>query len=91
MNKEISLAKNIKDFSRLKRLRNRDMTKLAGISEQTLFNWPTGLKPRNIDDVRKLSEVLGVSLYFLLYGENESSQNDLLNFLFFSFVTKSTE
>ena len=45
--------------------------KLASIPKQTLHNWTLGQSPRKIEDVKKVADVLGVSLDYLCFGDVE--------------------
>lgn len=60
------LPKLLKD----KGLTAKEVSKLTGISTSTLSTWTLPkAKPRNIEDVALVAEVLGTSLNFLLFGE----------------------
>ncbi len=50
----------------------REAGKIAGVGVSTISSWRSGAAPEDYIAVRKLSKGLGVSLSFLLTGEDES-------------------
>lgn len=49
----------------------RDAAGAAGVSHSTLENWRSGSSPKDYHAVRKLAAHLGVSLSYLLTGEDD--------------------
>jgi transcriptional regulator with XRE-family HTH domain len=49
----------------------RQASDLAGVATSTIDNWRGGALPEDYSAVKKLARGLGVSLSFLLTGENE--------------------
>lgn len=47
------------------------VARLAKIPKQTLHNWSVGQSPRKIADVKKVADVLGVSVDYLCFGDAE--------------------
>jgi transcriptional regulator with XRE-family HTH domain len=43
----------------------------SGVPAQTIHNWSLAKGAINPDQVKKISQVLGVSLHYLLYGEGD--------------------
>lgn len=58
------------------------LSKNAKVPLQTLNNWLSGLKPRDLDQVKSVADYLGVSLDYLVYGKKEKNIdiNDLVAF-----------
>jgi transcriptional regulator with XRE-family HTH domain len=44
------------------------LSRKAAVPKNTLFNWLSGLKPKDVVQVKRVAEVLGVSLDYLLFG-----------------------
>ena len=56
------------------------LSKVTKVSNQTIFNWQAGSKPRDLDQVKKIADHFKVSLDYLVYGiEPEVRQNSPLN------------
>ena len=54
-------------------LEKHDMTvvqlsRKASVPKNTLFNWLSGMKPKNIEQTKRCADVFGVSLDYLLFG-----------------------
>ena len=47
------------------------LAKESGVKQPTLHGWSTGRAVHNIDDLRKVCDVLEVSLYCILFGEHD--------------------
>lgn len=56
----------------------RAAAKVAGVAVSTLDNWRNGSPPRNFKSAQKLSRHLGVSLSFLLTGEDDVRPDGVL-------------
>ncbi|MBS1983797.1 MAG: helix-turn-helix transcriptional regulator [Bdellovibrionales bacterium] len=55
-------------------LKERDLTaaqlaRASGVSPKTISDWLAGTPPRNIDQVRKVARVFGVTVDRLCFGE----------------------
>lgn len=57
-----------------------DLSKATRVPVQTLHNWLTGQKPRDIDQVKRVADHFGVSLNYLCFGEIEKANKDLSEF-----------
>jgi transcriptional regulator with XRE-family HTH domain len=51
------------------RLTQSRLCKELGLSESVLSGWLKGVKPKNIDDVKKVADFFGTSLDSLVYGD----------------------
>lgn len=61
------------------------LARLTGLPQPTLHGWTSGRSVGNIDDLKKVCDVLQVSLHRLLYGEgdpHEIGQEEILKELF---------
>lgn len=47
------------------------LAKLSGTKQSTLHGWSTGRAAHNLDDLKKVCEVLKVSVHFILYGTQD--------------------
>ena len=56
------------------------LSKATRVPLQTLHNWLAGQKPRDIDQVKRVSDYLGVSLNYLCFGEIEKTNRDFSEF-----------
>lgn len=59
-------------------LQKHDMTvvqlaRKTAIPKNTLFNWLAGMKPKDVEQAKRVAEVFGVTLDYLLFGENTPS------------------
>jgi transcriptional regulator with XRE-family HTH domain len=55
-------------------LEKHDMTvvqlaRKTSVPKNTLFNWLSGMKPKDVEQAKRVAEVFNVSLDFLLFGE----------------------
>lgn len=67
----MEFAKTLKTILRQKAKTTGDLAKEINVSPKTINDWLTGRTPRDLDAVRKCAEYLGVSVHFLLYGEDD--------------------
>lgn len=47
------------------------LAKESGVKQPTLHGWSTGRSVHNLDDLKKVCDVLEVSFYCILFGEKE--------------------
>lgn len=67
----MEFAKTLKTILRQKAKTTGDLAREINVSPKTIQDWLTGRTPRDLDAVRRCAEYLGVSVHFLLYGEND--------------------
>lgn len=67
----MKLGTNIKELCKKKKMTLKDLSRLAGIPNQTLHNWVTGRSMVNPEQLKKVANALEVSLHFLVFGEND--------------------
>jgi transcriptional regulator with XRE-family HTH domain len=52
------------------------LAKESGVPQPTLHGWTTGRSVQNIDDLKKVCDVLEVSLHYILYEEHDPWEKD---------------
>ena len=63
------LAERLKELRNVKGLRQSDLAELLNVPRSTLATWETGKFNPDLKTIEKLSEILGVSIDYLL-GKN---------------------
>jgi transcriptional regulator with XRE-family HTH domain len=71
-------AKILRSLMTEKSLTVRAAASIAGVSPSTIDDWRAGAMPADYLAVRKLANGLGVSLSFILTGEDEVRQPNIL-------------
>jgi transcriptional regulator with XRE-family HTH domain len=69
------LGKMLLKLCKQKGLTLAALAKLSGVKQPTLHGWSTGRAVHNMDDLRKVCDVLQVGLYNILFGENDPWQD----------------
>ena len=64
------LADQLKFLIRKKGLTVIGLSKGTGVPAKTLYSWLQKQSPRNLDQLRAISDFFDVSLEYLLFGEN---------------------
>jgi transcriptional regulator with XRE-family HTH domain len=47
------------------------LAKESGVKQPTLHGWTTGRSVQNLDDLKKVCDILEISLHCILYGEKD--------------------
>lgn len=55
-----------------------ELARKSGVSKQVLSAWLAGAKPKNIDQLKKVSEALRVSIDHLAFGNGNSDSTNAL-------------
>ena len=63
------LSKTLAKICKLKKISISQLSKLSGVPQPTLHGWGSGRSVGTIDDLKKVCDVLQVSLHQLLYDE----------------------
>lgn len=71
----MKLATNLINSCKQQRITLSEVARRSGVPKQTIHNWTLGRKSINPDQIRAVAQVLEVSVYFLLYGENDPFEN----------------
>jgi transcriptional regulator with XRE-family HTH domain len=72
----MELAQNLPKYCKKKGLTLAALARLSGVKQPTLCGWTTGRKVHNLDDLRKVCEVLEVSLYRVLFDVADPFEKD---------------
>lgn len=64
----MELSKNILKLCKQKRLSLTALAKKSGVKQPTLHGWTTGRSVQNLEDLRRVCEVLEVGLHTLIFG-----------------------
>lgn len=72
-NKAYSLPKNLKALLKTHDMTIAQLSRRSKVNAKTLYQWTYGQKPRDIDQVKRVVEVLGVTIDELAYGANVKS------------------
>lgn len=79
------LSKTLAKICKTKKISISQLSKLSGVPQPTLHGWGSGRSVGNIDDLKKVCDVLQVSLHQLLYDEpdpHEIGHEEILKELF---------
>lgn len=66
-----------KVFSKItqeRRLTLREISKATGVPATTLAEWQANRTPKNPNQVQSLAKYLGVSIHYLLFGEEDGQE-----------------
>ncbi len=64
----MELAKNLTRLCQERGIAIASLARLSGVKQPTLFGWTTGRAVHNLDDLRKVCDVLKISLHEILFG-----------------------
>lgn len=64
----MELAKNLTRLCQERGIAIASLARLSGVKQPTLFGWATGRAAHNLDDLRKVCDVLKISLHEILFG-----------------------
>jgi len=71
----MELKKNLPLFCKRKKISLAQLSKLTGVKQPTLHGWTTGRSVQNLDDLKKVCEILEVGIHTILYGEADPFEN----------------
>lgn len=52
----------------------RDLSKRSGVPYSTLQEWSTNRSPKNPVQIQKVASCLGVSMHYLIFGEEDKAE-----------------
>lgn len=67
----MTLDKNLIKLCKERGLTLAALAKESGVKQPTLHGWTTGRSVQNLDDLKKVCDVLKISLHCILYGEKD--------------------
>jgi transcriptional regulator with XRE-family HTH domain len=65
----MNLRKQLKLYLARNGLSARQLARKSGVPNTTIGDWLAGRKPRNLDQVKRVADVLNTSIDHLVYGE----------------------
>lgn len=71
------LSKILQDLIKEHGLNISKLAELTGVNVQTIHNWSSGQKPKNIVQIKKVADFFDVSIEYLCFGESDNKKNDL--------------
>ncbi len=85
----MELSKNILQLCKKKNITIAALAKLSGVKQPTLHGWTTGRSVHNLDDLKKVCDVLEVGLHTLLFGKSDphESPGKIVNEIFKGDIT----
>ncbi|WP_286952779.1 MULTISPECIES: helix-turn-helix domain-containing protein [Aminobacterium] len=66
----MSLGKRLKALRKVRGFKQRDLAKVLGISENTMYRWEADMNAPSDEDKKRLASILGTSIAYLM-GETE--------------------
>lgn len=67
----MDFCKTLRTLIRQRGITTGGLAKEISVSPKTISDWLTGRTPRDLDAVRRCADHFGVSVHFLLYGEED--------------------
>lgn len=74
------LAKQLKDLLKKNDVTVAQLARATQLSSKTIYQWLNGQKPRDLTQLKKVSDYFSVSIDFLAFGIQAKSKNDLSDF-----------
>ena len=71
---EIKIGKVLQQLLKEKNMSMRELAKISGVPASNLTEWSANRSPKNPLQVKKVAEALGVTMHFLLFGEDDSQE-----------------
>mgnify|MGYP000904631632 FL=1 len=68
---KMSLGKRLKALRKARGFKQRDLAKVLGISENTMYRWEADMNTPSDEDKKRLASILGTSLAYLM-GETDN-------------------
>ena len=66
----MNLKNQLARYLEIRDLTAAQLARRSGVSRQTISDWLTGRSPRNIEQVKKVADVLGLTVDQLCFGPN---------------------
>lgn len=71
---EIKIGETLRELIRQKRYSLKALSKATGVPASTLGEWINNRTPKNPIYIQKVASALGVSMHYLLFGEEDSQE-----------------
>jgi len=68
-----TFGETLKELMKAKRLSATDIAKILQLPTKSVQEWvgPSGRTPRDLSVIKKLASLFGVSVHYLMYGEED--------------------
>lgn len=70
----VQIGSTLKELLKHRRMTLKEVSKATSVPASTLSEWLNNRSPKNPDQVRKVAQYLGVSLHYLLFGEEDREE-----------------
>lgn len=70
----IKIAQTMKQLLKERGITLRELSKRSGVPVSTLSEWSSNREPKSPTQTRKVAQALGVSMHYLLFGEDDSQE-----------------
>ena len=74
---KIMLSQTLPRLLKNKDLTIKELAHLSCVSSSTLYEWKNGREPQNINHLKTISNILNVSLHYLLYDQQDPHQKKI--------------
>lgn len=74
---KIKIKEQLKHILQVRNIKVAMLARETKVPAQTIHNWLQNKPPKNIDQLKKVSDYLGVTLDWLLYGVETELKNPL--------------
>ncbi|MES3036979.1 MAG: helix-turn-helix transcriptional regulator [Bdellovibrionota bacterium] len=74
MSDEIKIGKVLQLLLKQKNMSMRELAKVSGVPASNLTEWSANRSPKNPVQIKKVAEALGVTMHFLLFGEDDNQE-----------------
>ena len=81
MSDEIRIDKVLKHLMKEKNLTFKRLSQLSGVPESTIKTWSGGVEPKSLVPARNVARVLGVSVEYLIFGQEDKNPPNLQEIL----------
>ena len=78
---EIKIDRVLKHLMSEKGLTFKKLSKTSGVPESTLKTWSSGIEPKSLVPARKVARILGVSVEYLIFGQEDKKSIELSDLL----------
>ena len=70
----IQIGSTLKALLKVRRMTLKEVSKATGVPSSTLSEWLNNRSPKNPEQIRKVAQYMGVSLHYLLFGEEDAQE-----------------
>lgn len=71
---KLTIGSNLKKIIEEKRLTLKEISKATGVPATTISEWTSNRAPKNPIHLRAVAEFLGVTIHYLLFGEEDHNE-----------------